>query len=292
MLTLSLLCSQANKLTLVDMRMQMREWGKNEWLSEEELRSILLEQWRKAGRQVGEKKAQVSVVDDGADVELHDPEAVRQKYLARLEAKKRVTAFNREVVGAPTAEQPRRPAFASTASVGIMPHNENAHAKDMRQPYDPEQFPWTVRNNGTPHIVKYMKGRLLRWAVLLDEGMEPAHIHGFDDETFKLISTRPPSSDVKDLRTVLADTVDRMAVERQAVMVVSDDENMLTAAQRQDMMFCSFEASITRSQYYEHRIATMYALQHEIEMLNGVSHIASFSGASVLGAHIQPTYGF
>ena len=33
-LTLSLLCSQANKLTLVDMRMQMREWGKNEWLSE------------------------------------------------------------------------------------------------------------------------------------------------------------------------------------------------------------------------------------------------------------------
>jgi hypothetical protein len=96
-----------------------------------------------------------------------------------------------------------------------------------------------------------MKGRLLRWAVLLDEGMEPAHIHGFDDETFKLISTRPPNSDVKDLRTVLADTVDRMAVERQAVMVVSDDENMLTAAQRQDMMFCSFEASATRSQYYE-----------------------------------------
>ena len=279
---------QAAKLSLQDMRLQMREWGKNEWLSETQLRALILKKWREDGRQVGELRPTEEQVDR-TELDLSDPEAVRQKYLARLDAKKRESAFNREVIGAPT---PQAPPLSSTSSVGIMPHNENANAKDMSQAYNPGQFLWTVRNNGTPHVIKYMKSRLLRWAVCLDPEMKPNKVHGFDCETFKLITSRPPDADVPDLRKILADTVDRMAIDRQAVMVVSDDDRMLTAAKRQDMLFCSFEASSKKSQYYEHRIHNMYALQHEIEKLNGVSHIASFSGTSVLGGHTSFGFGY
>ena len=275
----------------------MRDWGLNEWLSEKQLRVKVTERFEREGVDPGnQQKHKRTTAEKVSEEDLGNPELVREKYLARLMAKKNQSQFDNVTrTMASSAMMPEKPtgnAFATTASIGIMPHNDNTK-KDLSVAYDPNQFPWTVRNNGTPHVIKYMQSRHLRWGVCLDSDMEPKKIHGFDDDMLRLIAARPAEASVVELREMLADTTDRMALERQRIMVVSDCEKMLTAAKRQDMLVCAYEAKGAFKQYFEHRIDTMYNLQHEIEKLNGVSHIAALNGSSVLGDQGSGhTYGF
>jgi len=181
----------------------------------------------------------------------------------------------------------------TVASVGIMPHNDSVEKLQRRD----AKFKWTPRNNGLPHLLKYLKTRMIHWGVILEHEMRPEYVWGFDYEMMKLLTQRPEGTDnkrptVAELRENLKEIVDRMGLERQSVMVVSDDKDMLTAAMRQDMIRCAFEPDDPMPDSYSLRVQNPYEIQREVEAFNGVSHIASFSGTSVIGGGRSHGYGY
>ena len=115
------------------------------------------------------------------------------------------------------------------------------------------------------HITKYLKTRQMHWGLILSSGSQPSMIEHYDHDLFKLHMERPGGEPtVADLREVLKEMTDRLASERQCIMVISDDDKMLTAAKRQDMIVCAYEGQRTFDGYYAHRISNLFDLQAEV----------------------------
>jgi hypothetical protein len=262
------------KLSVKELRMQQREWNENEWLGERELRLKTLARWEKEDRVPGREQQEqiMQLYESHADDLLNsdDPAVVREKYMRRLADMKHANAIK--------PQNPPEPSVAAGASA------EASSAERV----DPKKYPWTMRQNGSFHAAKYLRSRGLLAALMLQPDMHPhIQIHGFVRDHYDHVGHRPPEDSeatVGDLRLCLSELVEGMGIERHNVMVVSDCRRMLQAAKRQDMHVCAYEPSGQQlDSFFHHRIERMSNLRHEIEMLNGVSHLANQSGANIPG---------
>jgi len=217
---------------------------------------------------------------------------VRQKYMAKLAAKKAQAARNwdheqggkQEPRGSLRIAQVKEPKEqakkASTASVGILP----AKPPDKG---DMSQFPYQFRNNGISHLIKYLETRFMKWAFVMQPDMKAEDIYDFQSindnlDRKQLTATRPLDAEVPELRALLQQTAECMGIHRHCIMVISDDEKMLTAAARNDMIPCAFEPTERFQKYYSHRVENCVVVQTEVESWNGVSLNATFNGTGTI----------
>jgi len=195
-------------------------------------------------------------------------ELLRSKYMDKLQK-----------VKANTDKQKASAASAAAASAaGLMPRAE------AKLEVDPTKYPFCVKSNGTPHVLTYAKSRFLQTVMILENGMEAEKVYGI--EAGQMLLTRPEPAGVAELRVLLEEACSEMGLESHHVMVISDDASMLTAAARLHMTPCAYEPDPNKKfrKYFRHRIDHMFNVQHEIEELNGVSHIATFNGTSLLSS--------